>query len=280
VIGRLFASLAQRRVQRTLERHAIPDALWQLTLLRYPFLARRSPDAVQRLRDLTTLFLRNKEFHGVPPLTVSDEMAVAIAAQASLPVLELGLAWYDDFVGIVLHADEVVARREVVDDDGLVHSYDENLSGEAMPGGPVMLSWQDVQAAGDGELAGEDMVYNVVIHEFAHKLDMRNGEADGCPPLPDAQALRAWLQVLEQSLAEHTDEVDHETSNGVIDAYGAEGPEEFFAVSSESFFVAPLELERDWPQWYAALRGFYRQDPAGEWREYLNPPSRTNPPSP
>jgi MtfA peptidase len=153
-----------------------------------------------------------------------------------------------------------------MDDDGLVHTYDETLSGEAMPGGPVMLSWIDVEAAAEGS-AG-DAVYNVVIHEFAHKLDMRTGEASGCPPLADASALRQWQEVLDRCLAEHTDEVERGLSNSVIDAYGAEGPEEFFAVSSESFFVAPQELLRDWPDWYAQLASFYRQDPAQDLRRW------------
>jgi MtfA peptidase len=264
VIGRWWSALEQRRVERVLKKHAIPDALWALTLARFPFLARRDAESAQRLRDLATLFLREKQFTGVSGIEVTDDVAVAIAAQACLPVLRLGLGWYDSFVGIVLHPDEVVARREVVDDDGLVHTYDETLSGEAMPGGPVMLSWRDVlEGAGESEA-----VYNVVIHEFAHVLDMRDGEADGRPPLPDANALRRWIEVLEASYAEHVDEVEREIDNGVIDAYGAEGPEEFFAVSSETFFVSPLELERDWPDWYAVLRDFYRQDPADEARRF------------
>jgi Mlc titration factor MtfA (ptsG expression regulator) len=80
----------------------------------------------------------------------------------------------------VLHRGEVLARREVTDEDGVVHHYREALSGEMMDGGPVMLSWSDVADAGASAVDG----YNVVIHEFAHKIDMRDGEADGCPPLP------------------------------------------------------------------------------------------------
>ena len=94
--------------------------------------------------------------------------------------LKGGLAWYDDFVGIVVHPSEVVARRKTTDETGVVHEYDEVLAGEAMDRGPVMLSWQDVLASS----VTRDEGYNVVIHEFAHKIDMRGGAADGCPPLP------------------------------------------------------------------------------------------------
>lgn len=259
VIGGWWSALRRHSVERRLRRHAIPDALWALTLARFPFLAARPPDAVRRLREMATLFLSEKEFTGASGQVVTDEIAVAIAAQACLPVLELGLGWYDGFVGIVVHPDEVVARRVVTDDDGVVHAYDETLSGEAMPGGPVMLSWRDVLAAGeDGELP-----YNVVIHEFAHVLDMRDGEADGVPPLPGPAAHEAWVAALDIAYAAHCDDVDAGL-DGIVDPYGAEGPEEFFAVSSESFFVQPHELRRHWPEWYHALVAFYRQDPAAD----------------
>jgi len=184
--------LKRRRTARTLERRAIPEALWQLTLSRFPFLAARSPEDAALLRDMATLFLAEKEFTGVDGLEVDDEMAVAIAAQACLPVLKLGLANYDGFVGIVVHADAVVAQREFIDDAGVVHEYEEELSGEAMQGGPVMLSWFDV----DDAAASAEVGYNVVIHEFVHVLDMRNGGADEVPALPDRAAGDEWVRVL------------------------------------------------------------------------------------
>ncbi|MEO5661469.1 MAG: zinc-dependent peptidase, partial [Polaromonas sp.] len=141
---------------------AIPEALWQRTLRRYPFLARHSADELQQLRALVGQFLQHKEFSGANGLTVTDEMAVAIAAQACLPVLQLGLSWYDDFTGIVVHPGAMLARRETLDAAGVVHRYKEALLGEAMHGGPITLSWQDVAAAGDLAERG----HNVVIHEF------------------------------------------------------------------------------------------------------------------
>ena len=139
----------RRRDARMLVQRAIPEDLWRLTLSRFPFLVHRPVDDLQRLRDLSTLFLADKEFAGMQGLEVDDGMAVAIAAQACLPILRLGLSQYDAFKGIVVHPDVVVARREVMDEDGVVHHYDEELSGEAMEGGPVMLSWRDVADAGD-----------------------------------------------------------------------------------------------------------------------------------
>lgn len=245
------------RQARTLERRAIPEALWQLTLARYPFLASRGDDSAQRLREFATLFLAQKEFHGVRGLEVSDEMAVAIAAQACLPALELGLEWYDGFVGIVVHADAVVARREIEDDDGIVHAFDEELSGEAMSGGPVMLAWRDVDEAGESAVDG----YNVVVHEFVHVIDMRRDVTAGLEFADPATEHGRWVNALADEYEQFAARVDAGEET-FVDPYGAEAVEEFFAVASEAFFVAPSELLDEEPRTYALLQSFFKQDPA------------------
>ena len=252
-----WQALQRARRARLLEQRGIPEPLWRLTLARFRFLATLDPADQAALRELCTLFLAEKEFHGVGGLVVNDDMAVAIAAQACLPVLHLGLEWYSGFKGIVVHADAVVARREVVDESGVVHEYDEELSGEAMDGGPVMLSWQDVESSAESAEWG----YNVVIHEFAHVLDMRDGVADGVPALPDREARKAWehtLTVEYDALCRAVDAGD----DTLIDPYGAESPGEFFAVAAESFFTMPNDLKAEHPVLYDLLAGFFRQDPA------------------
>jgi Mlc titration factor MtfA (ptsG expression regulator) len=253
VIVRWLKALRERRDARTIERRAIPDALWRLTLARFAFLARRSARDLERLRELATLFLARKEVAG--PMAVSDDMAVAIAAQACLPILELGLHWYDGFVGIVVHPDAVQVRREVTDDAGVVHAYDETLAGEAMEGGPVMLAWHDVEAAGESAEWG----YNVVIHEFAHVLDFRAGLTRDAPP----GAHRRWLETLDTRYTDFCAEVDA-GGETFLDPYGAVGIEEFFAVASEAFFVSPRALKAGQAGLYALLERFYLQDPAGD----------------
>lgn len=256
MIRSLLQAWRRQREARVVSRKGVPDALWQQTLERYPFLGRLALDDQAELRRLVSLFLDSKEFTGVGGLQVDDEMAVAIAAQACLPVLRLGLEPYGSFVGIVVHADEVVASREVVDENGIVHQYDEVLAGEAMAGGPVMLSWHDVDAASDGEAAA----YNVVVHEFAHVLDMGDGVADGVPPLPTEAARRQWHETLMAEFDRFSERVvcGYDT---VIDPYGAEAPEEFFAVASEAFFVTPEALKEEQPVMYRLLSSFYRQTP-------------------
>ncbi|MBT9459481.1 MAG: zinc-dependent peptidase [Burkholderiaceae bacterium] len=249
------------RESRLLQRRAIPDQLWRLTLARYPFLHLQHPDEQAQLRRLATLFLAEKEFHGIAGFEVSDEVAVAVAAQACLLILHLDLERYGGFIGIVMHADQVLAKREVMDEDGLVHEYEEELSGEAMEGGPLMLSWADVERAG----LDDGPAYNVVMHEFAHVLDMADGLANGVPPQTSAAERETWITTMETEFQRFCDLIDagHETA---IDPYGSEGPEEFFAVAVEAFFVTPLALLADHPPLYELLAGYFKQDPAARQR--------------
>ena len=224
---------------------AIPDAVWQLTLAQYPFLANRSITDQARLRMLTAQFMTQKQFSGAHGLVVTDEMAIAIASQACLPVLNLGLKLYEDFKGIVVHPETMVARRSVVDAAGVHHFYQETLAGEAMEGGPVTLSWQDVAASSDHLARG----YNLVIHEFVHKLDMRDGAANGCPPQPSRAAKTQWQATMQAAFLLFTEQVAMAERFGAqlpwLDAYGATSPAEFFAVTSEAYFVNPDQFALD-----------------------------------
>ena len=253
----------QRLIQRLpFVRQAPPiaDALWQPVIASYPFLAALPAPDQQRLRQLAMRFLKQKEFIGVHGLQVTDAMAVTIAAQACLPVLGLpgdGLKLYDDFKGIVLHPGPMLARRERPDAAGVVHRYTEVLAGEAMQGGPVALSWQDV-AASSGHT---DSGYNVVIHEFVHKIDMKGGSANGCPPLPSRAAHAAWQAAMQSAFEAFRHDVVMADRFGFappwLDAYGATAPAEFFAVTSEAYFVNRSRFETDFAALAALFDTFY-----------------------
>ncbi len=259
MLGRWWANWQARREAAAVARRPVPDDLWKRTLVRYPFLQRRDADDAAELRRLTSLFLDRKEFTCTGGLRLTDAMAVAVAAQAALPVLRLGLQHYDGFVGIVIHPNAVVARREVPDEAGVVHAYDETLSGEAMEGGPVMLAWPDVRRAGQSA----PQAYNVVIHEFAHVLDMEDGVADGVPLLPTGLPARHWHAVLSAEWQSFCSRVEADQPTA-LDPYGAQGLEEFFAVASEGFFVSPAPLRAEQPALYGLLASYYRQDPEND----------------
>ncbi len=259
MLARWLAALRARRERGAVARRPIPDDLWKRTLVRYPFLRRRDAADAAELRRLTSLFLDRKEFSAAGGLRLTDAMAVTIAAQAVLPVLRLGLARYDGFVGIVVHPDPMLVQREHEDEHGVVHAYEDVILGEAMPGGPMVLSWRDVRSAGRTASAG----LNVVIHEFAHVLDLADGAADGVPLLSPALPRVEWLDVLEPAYADFVHRVEAGQPT-VMDPYGASGIDEFFAVASESFFIAAAALRAEQPALYGLLARFYRQDPAEE----------------
>ena len=231
----------------------IDEALWAQAEAGLPFLARLDTPEKTRLREMAHRFIATKEWTGAQGLALTAEMQVSIALQACLPVLNLGLEAYDGWVGIVVYPGDFVIPRQTMDQDGVIHEYDDVVLGEAWDGGPVILSWFD-----DPEDAWG---VNVVIHEFAHKLDMRNGVADGFPPLHAGMSREAWRAAFESAFADFGRRVDsgEETE---LDPYAAESPGEFFAVTSEAFFEAPDLLRAEYAAVYAQLALFYRQDPA------------------
>jgi Mlc titration factor MtfA (ptsG expression regulator) len=230
----------------------IPAPLWASILAALPFLATLSDDEKKTLKSLAEGFLAEKEFSTGGGLVLTDEICVAIAAQGCLPILKLGLAAYRDWLEIIVYPDEFVVPRQQEDEAGIVHEYDDIIAGEAWQGGPLIISWHDVQMAGDG--------YNVVIHEFAHKLDMLNGEADGMPALHSGISSEAWESVFFAAYDDFCRRVDSEEET-IIDPYASEHPAEFFAVLSECFFELPEVVAAEYPALYELLKRYYRQDP-------------------
>jgi Mlc titration factor MtfA (ptsG expression regulator) len=254
----VFEALRNWRRRRVLAQAAIPDALWHEALAALPFLAIYTADELARLRDCCVLFLDAKGIVGAGGHEVTPVQRLMIAQQACVLVLNLELSLYDGFENVVVYPGEFVPGWEWEDEAGVVHRIDEPLAGEAMPGGPVVLSWPDVAAAADWHTSG----MNLVVHEFAHKIDMVAGDANGCPPLPPDMPLAAWSQALSVAYDDFAARVDR-GENTAIDPYAAENPGEFFAVLSEVFFSDPRLLRDEYPEVYAQFARFYRQDPAG-----------------
>lgn len=253
----------------------ITDAQWREARHRLPLLETLDAETIARVRRLAAEIIANKTFTGAAGLVLEPWMIVLIAVQAALPINRLGLRWYADFREIIVYPSEFLVDREITDDDGIVHRQREALSGEVLPGGPVVLSWEDVVI--DPE-AGE-APYNVVIHEFAHKLDLADGVADGCPPLARRE-LEQWRASLDAAydrfcaLLDETEsaippDVDPESeaadrwwSQLPLDAYAATDPAEFFAVASEAWFVSRASFEAAFPDFAAQLRRLYLEPSA------------------
>ena len=224
-------------------------------MARYRFLDHLSPDDLERLRRLVTLFLHAKPVHGAGGMEVDERIRVAIALQACVLVLNLDLDYYRGWVEVIVYPGEFVAKYDYTDENGVVHEVEEPMAGESWHNGPVILSWEDAEMAGSGE------GYNVVIHEFAHKIDMLNGPPDGFPPLHANMSRAAWTTAFNSAYEDFCRRVDAE-DEVPFDDYAAENPSEFFAVASEAFFERPDAVASFYPAVYEQLRLFYRQDPA------------------
>lgn len=251
----------------------ISDALWTQTMASYPFFAAMRPEEHEALRARSAWVLASKTFNGAGGLVLDDTIQLAIAAQAALPILNLNPSLYDGWEEIIVYPSGFLVPRSHQDEAGVVHEFVESASGEAWEGGPLVLSWEDARA--------QASAYNVVIHEFAHKLDLNTGEATGMPALHHHKEIepRRWLRVLDDSLARFraaldsveaaipstvdpdSDAADEWYHRLPLDPYAATDEAEFFAVSSEHFFADPAPMAEALPAWFALLCAYYRQDP-------------------
>ena len=214
----------------------------------------------RRLRGLVQVFVAEKHWEGAGGLVLTDEVRVTIAAQACLLVLELPHDLYRNVQSILVYPSTVVAPerrlgtfeipREPV--DGPLP-----ILGQAQLRGPVILVWDAVERTGRHPECG----HNVVYHEFAHKLDMLDGSADGTPPLHGRDEYRRWVGVCSREYHALRAQAK-QGQRSFLDAYGATSEAEFFAVATEQFFDAPVALRRHHPDLYTVLEAFYRQDPA------------------
>lgn len=233
-------------------------AAWRRLLRRHVPLVSRLPARQQlRLKGLMQVFLTEKPIIGCRGLRVTDEMRVTIAALACLPLLGAARGVYPELRQVLLYPTAFVVDRPV-NEAGVLSEQRRVLAGESWSQGQVLLAWDEVKRGaatpGDG--------HNVVIHEFAHQLDQAGGPANGAPALPTAEAYRRWSTVMQNEFDALNWQLAH-GEPGLIDAYGATDPAEFFAVVSELFFERPVELAAAHPALYAELRGYYRLDPAG-----------------
>lgn len=251
-------SLKHWRRHRLLQHASITDAVWQDVLARLHFLRGLTQSEITLLRQWVIIFLHDKQINGAQGQMVTEQMRVMIAAQACLLILQLDLDYYRDWLEIIVYPGKFILDLEYADEQGIVHTGRMIASGECWLNGPVILSWEDV--ANTDNKQG----YNVVIHEFAHKLDMLNGAANGFPTLHHDMDPLAWTTTFAKAFEAFCEQVDR-GGEWVIDPYAATSPAEFFAVLSEAFFVDPCKVKRHFPQVYQQLTAFYRQDPARRW---------------
>ncbi|KAF0812753.1 Protein MtfA [Andreprevotia sp. IGB-42] len=249
----MFSFVKRYLRKRYLARHPISDTIWQ-QVIALPLFTGLSAAEKGQLREQAAWFLHKKSITAIDGLEVTPGMRVLLAAQAVLPVLNLGFDAYDDWHEIILYPGLFRTRDRYTDHFGLVHEREQILAGQARSNGPVLLSWADV--AESAWLEG----WNVVIHEFAHKLDMRSGDPNGDPPLHKGMSAAAWKRAFSNAY-HHLVMLADRGEYSPIDLYAAENPAECFAVFSEYFFETPHAIADHYPAVYEQLKQFYKQDP-------------------
>ena len=220
-------------------------------------LYRRMPRELQRqLRGRINVFLNEKALVGCGGFEITDEVKVTIAAHACFLILNRDTNYFPGFSTILVYPDTYLVDEVVYDGEVATEGQDAR-SGESWPLGPVVLSWQDVRESLEDDSYG----YNVVMHEFAHKLDEENGDVDGVPALAESSHYREWADVLTRAYGASGHPVPSRQSH-VLDEYAYTAPEEFFAVATETFFEKPSQMKAELPELYGQLRRFYCVDPA------------------
>jgi MtfA peptidase len=246
--------VARRR--RRVASRPFPPAWRDMLRRRVPYVRRLPADLQIQLRKHIQVFLAEKAFVGCKGLVVTDEMRVAIAAQACLLIMNRRTDYFSNLRQILVYPGAFVVDRVRTDGAGVLQEQRQVLSGESWSQGQVVLSWEDVQ---DGAAVDDDG-RNVVIHEFAHQLDQESGHANGAPLLARREHYGPWSQVL----SEEFERLQEQARNGepaLISHYGTTSPAEFFAVVSEVFFEQPQRMAAEHPALYRELGRFYRLDP-------------------
>lgn len=230
---------------------SIDDDLWQLACRQCPLLDALEATRATRLRSLVGTFLQHKTITPVAGLELDDTQRLMLAALCCLPLIEFGEQGLHGWSELVVYPEAFRVPRDDIDEDGVLHQWEDGVIGESWDDGPLILSWADVQA----EIADPHAGFCVAVHEMAHKIDALDGAMDGTPPLPrDWQ--KQWAADFQQAYDAFRAQVDADQQT-LIDPYAAEAPEEFFAVLSECHFSAPDLLQQAMPAVAAHLRRFY-----------------------
>ncbi|BDH45303.1 protein MtfA [Salmonella enterica subsp. enterica serovar Choleraesuis] len=228
---------------------------WQ-EALNVPILASLSQEEQRRLVEIASTFLTTHNLILLQSLTLQPVDRARIALLFSLPVLNLGPEWLDSFSEVLIYPDPFMVDDEWEDEMGLVHRQQVVQSGQSWQQGPVVLNWLDIQDSFD--TSG----FNLIVHEVAHKLDMRGGDRASGIPAMSLREVAGWQHALNAAMEEIQEEIDTVGENAAtIDAYAATDPAECFAVLSEYFFSAPMLFAPRFPELWQLFCRFYRQDP-------------------
>ena len=235
----------------------IPEAWPRILADRVPLSRHLAPEDRTRLLRLIQVFLDEVPIEGVAGLDITEDVRVTIAAQACLLLLHMPYPRYTRVRRVLVYPGTFVPRTAPSLASGHIVPPDVPLRGQAWSNGVVVLGWDAIER----ESASPHPGGNVVLHEFAHMLDVEDGSMDGVPVLDSGSAYRQWAALLTSRFREHVARTELGDLT-TLDPYGATSRAEFFAVATEAFFERPTDLRSAEPDLYALLVDFYKLDPA------------------
>ena len=217
-------------------------------------------DERAHLQALIQVFIAEKYWEGAGGLELTDEIRVTISAQACLLLLGLSHNYYKNVESIIVYPSTVVPpqRKPGFFENSMTPvDLQQPILGQAFLQGPVIIVWDAVLQGGRHPERG----HNVVYHEFAHKLDMLDGSADGTPPLRNRAEYHDWVETCSREYLR----LNHDLQRGrrsFLKDYAATNEAEFFAVATEQFFDQSRLMIQHTPDLYRVLTEYYCQDPS------------------
>jgi MtfA peptidase len=248
-------------LRRRNHRLGLPDAWRQILDARSLAWRQLGDGERRRLGELADWLLRDRRWEAARGFELTDEVRSLVAAHAVLPILGLDESWYDGVGAIIVRDGSMTQRHTAGPVRGTFERSPQAVDGESHHGdGPLMVSWRAARREAANPRFGRD----VVLHEFAHKIDMHDGVLDGTPLLPDDAERQRWVDVCTN----HYEAVRDGAPAAMLRSYAGTNAGEFFAVATETFFTRPIDLADRHPDLYGVFAAFYRQDPAARARSY------------
>jgi len=248
----------RHRARREYFEAGFRDEWRELVRDRVPVWRSLDDDERARVETLALGLIAGVNWEAANGFEITDEIKVLIASEACVIILGLPDDSFRDVHTILVHPTTLVLTGEHSQVAGIVSDDPMPILGQAELHGPVTIIWDAVKDEARHPGSG----HNVVFHEFAHKLDMLDGAADGTPPMQTVEQSQRWVEVCTRVY----EQVVEGTAGRALRSYAGVNPAEFFAVATESFFDDPIDLRRQQPDLYDVLSTYYRQDPAARHR--------------
>jgi Mlc titration factor MtfA (ptsG expression regulator) len=249
-----------RRRRRRIAAQPFPEGWLRVLERNVPYFRCLTPEDQKELQGHIQVFLAEKRFEGLgkPPVVITDEVRVTIAAQACILLLHRDTDYYPSMKSILVYPGRYVAPMKELMGTGMIIEGGMSVrAGESWHRGSVVLSWSDVQAGTADACDGQ----NVVFHEFAHQIDSESGAVEGAPALESRTMYQAWARAFQREYNALVNDLRWGRPT-LLGAYAATNPAEFFAVATEMFFERPWDLKAKHPELYGQMREFFKQDPA------------------